>query len=155
MTPSTAAATATTDADPQGTAGARARRAAPDAPPRTERCRWCGRSFVVATGRGRPRRYCKQGCRQQAHLARKLAASHGLGDDDLVVSRQVIEELQSRLYCLQAAIEDVDRDLAQAAAHHPRGEVDPAELTEALGWLLENARPVAELWVEPRMADPS
>jgi hypothetical protein len=58
------------------------------------------------------------------------------------VSRTALEELQSRLYCLQAAIEDVDRDLAQAA--------EPADVAEGLAWLLENARPVASLWIEPR-----
>ena len=75
-------------------------------------------------------------------MARKLAESHGLGDDDLIVSRPALEELQSRLYCLQAAIEDVDRDLATSA--------EPADVAEAFAWLMENARPVAELWLEPR-----
>jgi len=75
-------------------------------------------------------------------MARKLADSHGLGDDDLIVSRSALDELQSRLYCLQAAIEDVDRDLATSS------EAD--DLAEALAWLLENARPVAALWIEPR-----
>lgn len=75
-------------------------------------------------------------------MARKLAESHGLGDDDLIVSRATLEELQSRLYCLQAAIEDVDRDLAVAS--------EPDDVAEAFAWLMENARPVAELWIEPR-----
>jgi hypothetical protein len=75
-------------------------------------------------------------------MARKLAAAHGLGDDDLIVSRQRLEELQSRLYCLQAAIEDVDRDLEAGA--------EPGDVREALDWLLENARPAAALWIEPR-----
>ena len=48
-------------------------------------------------------------------MARKLAAVHGLGDDDLIVSRTQLEELQSRVYCLQAALEDVERDLAQSS----------------------------------------
>lgn len=78
-------------------------------------------------------------------MARKLAAAHGLGDDDLIVSRSQIEELQSRLYCLQAAIEDVGRDLAAAA--------EPDDVREAFDWLLENARPVAELWIEPRTVE--
>ena len=38
-----------------------------------------------APGPGRPRRFCRDGCRQQAYLARKLASSHGLGDDDVIV----------------------------------------------------------------------
>lgn len=75
-------------------------------------------------------------------MARKLADSHGLGDDDLIVSRVALDELQSRLYCLQAAIEDVDRDLATSA--------EPDDVAEAFAWLMENARPVAQLWIEPR-----
>lgn len=79
-------------------------------------------------------------------MARKLALAHGLGDDDLIVSRASLEELQSRLYCLQAAIEDVERDLAAAER--------PDDIREALDWLLENARPAAELWIEPRASAP-
>lgn len=75
-------------------------------------------------------------------MARKLADSHGLGDDDLIVSRTALDELQSRLYCLQAAIEDVDRDLATSS--------EPDDVAEAFAWLMENARPVAQLWIEPR-----
>ena len=75
-------------------------------------------------------------------MARKLAARHGLGDDELIVSRDDLEELQSRLYCLQAALEDVDRDLAVSD--------EPDDVREAFGWLVENARPVAQLWIEPR-----
>jgi len=77
-------------------------------------------------------------------MARKLASSHGLGDDDLVISRTALDELQSRLYCLQAALEDVDRDLEDADT--------ATDVEEALAWLLENARPVASLWIEPRVA---
>ncbi len=107
-----------------------------------ERCRWCGRRLPERGGPGRPRRYCRAGCRQQAHLARKLAQAHGLGDDDVIVDRTKLEELQGALYCLQAAIEDVDRDLS--------GRPTAAEVRDALAWLLENARPAAALWVEPR-----
>ena len=111
------------------------------------RCRWCGRRLASDATVGRPRQYCRQGCRQSAYLARRLAAAHGLGDDDLVISRTALEELQSRLYVLQAAIEDVDRDLSASR--------EPNDIAEALDWLLENARPVAELWIEPRGLDPS
>lgn len=107
-----------------------------------QRCRWCGREFDPTPGPGRPRRYCRQGCRQQAHLARKLAAAHGLGDDDVIVDRTALEELQGALYCLQAALEDIDRDL--------RSSSEPQDITDALEWLRENARPLADLWIEPR-----
>jgi hypothetical protein len=75
-------------------------------------------------------------------MARKLAATHGLGDDDLIVSRTELEELQSRLYCLQMALADVDRDLAVSS--------EPADVHEAFEWLTENARPLADTWIEPR-----
>jgi hypothetical protein len=109
------------------------------------RCRWCGRDFVVAPGPGRPRRFCRDGCRQQAYLARKLASSHGLGDDDVIVSREALEDLQSRIYCLQAALEDIDRDLARSK--------EPRDIAEALTWLRENAEPLASVWIEPRTAE--
>ena len=110
-----------------------------------DRCRWCGRE-LEPLGRGRPRRYCRQGCRQQAHLARKLAAAHGLGPDDVIVAREALEDLQSRLYCLQAALEDVARDLEASS--------DPAEVRQALEWLRSNAEPLASIWIEPRTAAP-
>lgn len=112
------------------------------------RCRWCGRAIEERDGPGRPRRYCRQGCRQQAHLARKWAEAHGLGDDDVIVSRETLQELQSALYVLQAAIEDTDRDLSEADSD------DPAEMRTAVEWLLENARPLAAMWVEPRVPEP-
>lgn len=96
-------------------------------------------------GPGRPRLFCKPGCRQQAYLARRLAETHGLSDDDVIVSRVVVEDLQSRLYCLQAALEDVERDLARAA--------EPADVADAFAWLRENAEPLASVWIEPRTAD--
>ena len=110
--------------------------------PMVERCRWCGRRLPERAGTGRPRRYCRAGCRQQAHLARKFAAAHGLGDDDVIVDRRQIEELQDALYCLQAAIEDVDGDLS--------GRPSAAEVRTALTWLLDNARPLAAMHLEPK-----
>ena len=80
-------------------------------------------------------------------MARKLALGHGLGDDDVVVDRRSLEDLQSALYCLQAAIEDVDRDLATDST--PRAQA------EALRWLLDNARPLADTWIEPRTVNHS
>lgn len=110
-----------------------------------ERCRWCGRSLPTAAATGRPRRFCRPGCRQQAHVARKFAAAHGLGDDDVIVDRRRLEELHDGLYCLQAAIEDVDHDLD--------GTPTAAEVSDALRWLLENARPLAATWIGPKAAD--
>jgi hypothetical protein len=80
-------------------------------------------------------------------MARKLAAARGLGGDVVVVARDELDELQSRLYCLQAALEDVERDLARSA--------EPDDVREAFEWLVENARPAAEVWIEPRTSSPA
>src|SRR4051794_32509750 len=111
----------------------------------TQRCRWCARAVPDRRGPGRPRVYCRQSCRQSAYLARKLAETHGLGVDDVVVARGALEELLGRLYCLQAAVEDVERDLAS--------DRSARALRDAFRWLLDNAKPLAEVWLEPKMAE--
>jgi hypothetical protein len=100
------------------------------------RCRWCGRPFDVAAGPGRPREYCRRSCRQRDYEARRQAADLGLGDAYLVMARAEVHALHDRLYQLEAAIEDVERDLAAA---DPPGERD---YREALDWLLSAARPL-------------
>jgi hypothetical protein len=75
-------------------------------------------------------------------MARKFAAAHGLGDDDVIVDRLELEALQDAIYCLEAAIDDVDNDL--------RGRPSAAEVRTAIGWLLDNARPVAAIHIEPK-----
>ena len=77
-------------------------------------------------------------------MARKLAQTHGLGEDDVIVERSVLEEFQGLLYCLQAALEDIDKDLEASSR--------PADVAEALAWLRENAEPLAATRLEPKMA---
>ena len=108
-------------------------------PVTTRRCRWCGRPFDVVPGPGRPREYCRRSCRQRDYEARRQSADLGLGDAHLVVARSELDALHDRLYELEAAIEDVDRDLAAAT---PPGERD---YREALEWILAAARPLTSL----------
>ena len=61
------------------------------------------------------------------------------------MGRAQLDELASALCCLQTALEDVDTDLAAAGD-------DPTEIRLALGWLLDNARPLAAIWLDPRAA---
>ena len=119
--------------------------AAGDPPRLGARCTWCSRPLELPAGPGRPRRYCRQGCRQRAYEARLRSAELDLAPDDVVVGRDQLDELTAALYCLQTALEDVDRDLAAAGD-------DPTEIRLALGWLLDNARPLASLWLDPRAA---
>jgi hypothetical protein len=103
------------------------------------RCRWCARPFTAAPGPGRPRQYCRRSCRQRDYEARRQAADLGLGDARLVVARSELDALHDRLYELEAAIEDVERDLAAA------GTPDARDYREALDWVLQAARPLTAL----------
>ena len=78
---------------------------------RAARCQWCGREYESAAGPGRPRRYCRRSCRQRDYEARRRAAELGLGEDELIMTRQELHELRDRLYLLAQAVEDVERDL--------------------------------------------
>jgi len=54
------------------------------------------------------------------------------------MARSELEQLRDAMYVLEAAVEDVDRDLAEAAD-------DPAEVKRALDWILQAARPLLDL----------
>ena len=82
--------------------------------------------------------FCRQACRQRAFQARARAAEAGLTEAELVVAKAELDELRDALYVLEAAVEDVDRDLAAGAD-------DPAEVRRALDWLLDAARPLLGL----------
>ena len=103
-----------------------------------ERCRWCGRGFERDGGPGRPRTFCRRSCRQRDYEARNRAKELGLGDAELVVARQRLDELHDGIAMLEAAIQDVDQDLAEAPD-------DPGEVRRALQWLLTAARPLSDL----------
>jgi len=107
------------------------------------RCRWCGRRLPERTGPGRPRQFCRASCRQQEYLRRQRAEDAGLAEHELVVTRAELDDLHDRLYVLEAAVEDVERDLASATS--------VAEHREAIEWLLEAARPV----LRGRIGDPA
>lgn len=100
-------------------------------------CRRCGRPFV-GQRTGRPRRYCRDSCRQMDYQARRRAKELGLSESELVMARSELEQLRDALYVLEAAVEDVDRDLVT-------GGDDPVEIKRALDWLLDAARPLLAL----------
>ena len=102
-----------------------------------ERCRRCGRAFAVQRT-GRPRQYCRDSCRQMDYQARRRAKELGLSESELIMARSELDQLRDALYVLEAAVEDVDRDLEAGAD-------DPAEVRQALNWLLDAARPLLAL----------
>ena len=99
------------------------------------RCEWCGRGLPTREGPGRPRRFCRQACRQAAYVAGQRRIELGLSESELVVTRQALDDLRDKLYALEAAVEDVDRDLALAESEQ--------DVRDALQWLLDAARPLS------------
>lgn len=67
-------------------------------------------------------------------MARARSAEVGISEHELIITRAALDDLRDRLYVLEAAVEDVERDLAVA-----EGEQD---LRDALEWLLAAARPL-------------
>jgi hypothetical protein len=98
------------------------------------RCRWCRRRLPERKGPGRPREFCGGSCRQQDYLRRQRAADAGLAEHELVVTRTELDELHDRLYVLEAAVEDVERDLADGPSAR--------DYEDAVAWLLDAARPL-------------
>jgi hypothetical protein len=83
---------------------------------------------------GRPRAYCKPSCRQRDYESRRRSKELGLSEHELVMTRDELDALRDRLYVLEAAIEDVERDL--------EGSPTKQEYAEALDWLLDACRPL-------------
>src|SRR3546814_1356814 len=84
----------------------------------TRRCRWCGREFPITPGPGRPKLFCKAACCQADYLARQRSAEAGISEAELIVTREALDELRDKLYVLEAALEDVERDLAARSEEH-------------------------------------
>jgi hypothetical protein len=101
-------------------------------------CRWCHRPLPPPARTGRPRRYCRDVCRQRDFEARQRSAEVGLTESELVVTRQELEALYDQLYVLEAAVEDVERDLAGSSP-------SKQDYADAVAWLLQAARPLCDL----------
>ena len=69
-------------------------------------------------------------------MARHRADELELNENELVIARSELDALHDELYVLACAVEDVERDLAGTDSPSTR------ELSDALGWLLEAARPL-------------
>jgi hypothetical protein len=102
--------------------------------PDERRCQWCRRVLPTRQGPGRPQVFCRQACRQASYVAGRRRDELGLSESELIVARAELDDLRDKLYVLETAIEDVERDLAEA-----EGEQD---LREALEWILAAAHPL-------------
>jgi len=91
-----------------------------ESPELANRCRWCGRAFEPTAGAGRPRQYCKRSCRQRDYESRQRTSELGLGEHELIVTRQELNELRDRLYVLAETLKDVEQDLTDDEADDER-----------------------------------
>jgi hypothetical protein len=91
---------------------------------------------------GRRRQYCGQACRQRAYEQRTAAATAGLPDDAVLVSRGELDGLQDRLFQLRCALEDVQTLLGEK---HTK-----AELERSLADVLRSTGRLDRLWVSER-----
>ena len=105
------------------------------------RCRWCRRALPEQQGRGRPRVFCSQRCRQWDWVSRQRAEELALSEGELVVTKASLDELHDELYVLACAVDDADDDLAtELAAARPR----VTELRRIVASLLDAARPLRD-----------
>ena len=65
----------------------------------------------MSGGPGRPRVYCKPSCKQRDYEARRRTEELGLGEHELVVTREELETTRDRLFVLACIVEDVERDI--------------------------------------------
>ena len=109
--------------------------------PDSERCGWCHRPIAAKPGPGRKRRFCCRSHRQRAYEARLRSDSLGVPAGQVVVAEADLARLHDRLYRLEAALEDVDADLARNAG--------PKAYREAFEHLCDPVRDLVGTVVEP------
>jgi len=85
-------------------------------------------------GVGRPRVFCKQACRQREYESRRRSLELGLGEHELVVTREALESMRDRIYVLAHTVADADVDLHQPEARRAK------ELRRVLEYVLDAAR---------------
>jgi endogenous inhibitor of DNA gyrase (YacG/DUF329 family) len=102
------------------------------------RCRNC-RRVLPAQKIGRPRQFCSQACRQWDWVRRQRAHEVQLGEDELIVAKAELDSLHDDLYVLACAVNDAERDLADAGP-----KASATDMREVLEWLLDAARPIRD-----------
>lgn len=114
------------------------------------RCRWCRRVLPERSGRGRPKQFCSQRCRQWDWVARQRARELELSEGELVIARSELDALHDDLYVLACAVQDTERDLGEGGTRR-----SARELREMLDWLLECARPLRDREVSAPATPPN
>lgn len=112
------------------------------------RCAYCRRPILARPGPGRPARYCRRSHRQRAYEARRRAERAALPAGHVVVAQSDLDRLHDRLYALEAALDDVDADLADVP-HDRAARVSARPYAAALAHLAAAAGDLRGILVEP------
>lgn len=97
-------------------------------------CGWCRRPIDQHGGRGRPKKFCKQSCRQRDYESHERSKAHGLADGELIMTRSELDAMRDDAYVLACAVRDVERDL--------KGKPTLEDYQDAVRWLIEAAKPL-------------
>ena len=95
--------------------------------------------MLLPQTRGRPREFCSQACRQWHWVGRQRAAEVAIAEHEMVVTKDELDALHDDLYVLACAVDDAERDLADAGDRPTAGE-----LRDILAALLAAARPLRD-----------
>ncbi|PIE31747.1 MAG: hypothetical protein CSA55_05050 [Ilumatobacter coccineus] len=101
------------------------------------KCRWCRRVLPERDGPGRKREFCSQACRQWEWVSRQRSAELSLSADDVIISRQELDDLHDDLYVLESALIDAESD-KESWGSRPRVR----DVMSTLDWVLNAARPL-------------
>jgi len=77
------------------------------------RCEWCSRPLPErpADRVGRKPKYCRRSCRQRAFEARRRGEQLGVADDELVITRNELDDVNDRLFEVAAVVRDAQLQL--------------------------------------------
>ncbi|AKK05906.1 hypothetical protein CMUST_07905 [Corynebacterium mustelae] len=99
-------------------------------------CQWCG-SELGDVGRGRPRKFCSQSCRQRAYEQRNAVHGTGIPASAVIIQPEKVDRLQDSLFELRCAAEDIRTALTDGASAD--------ELAPLCDELVELARSIEKL----------
>ena len=100
--------------------------------------------MLLPQPRGRPREYCSQACRQWHWVGKQRAAEVALAEHEMIVTKDELDALHDDLFVLACAVNDAERDLADAGT-----KPSPAELAQIVADLLDAARPLRDRELAP------
>lgn len=99
-------------------------------------CSWCGKE-LYSSGRGRPRKYCSQSCKQRAYEQRHNVTGTTIPREAVIIHPERAAALRDSLFELRCAAEDVATASAEGAG--------PEELRDLCQELVTLARTIEKL----------